>query len=196
MSTRRSSQDRRCPECKVNLIYCFCDGLLKYNNRTKISVIMHKRELFLTSNTVNLARQTFDNFNLFIRGTEEKLTSQFVTPKNHIPLYLYPSEDAIELNQLNLEATKTYNLIVPDGSWRQAKKIHRREPLLENIQRVKITNIDKSKYSLRKQKYEYGLCTFEAIMHALKVIEPETPFEKLESNFQTMVQAHIYARKK
>lgn len=158
---------------------------------------MHKKEVFLPSNTANLTKLSLKNFDLFTRGFQDSLLSEkFIHPKNYTPLYLYPSDDATELTSDFINKIKTpVNLIIPDGSWRQAAKLHKREPLLKNIQRVKINLQEKSQYKLRKQKYDYGLCTYEAIVHALSIIEKQTPKHDLLNNLKVMVDANLRARR-
>lgn len=128
----------------------------------------------------------------FERGHKhEYLTEDFIAEDQYQPLYLYPSEEAAELKAEYLESfDKPINLIVPDGTWRQAKKIHLREPLIEGIPHVKITPSQQSLYTLRRQKYEFGLCTFEAIAEAFKILEDEEIYRKLMDNFKIFLAAH------
>ncbi len=62
-------------------------------------------------------------------------------------------------------------LIVPDGSWRQASKMPRREPMLRDVPRVKLPPLSPRTPELRKETKDNGLATFVAIAHALGVIE-------------------------
>jgi DTW domain-containing protein YfiP len=164
--------------------------------KTKVSLILNKKERFLTSNTAFLTENSLSNSKIFIRGLEDTpLPDNHINPPGHQPLYLFPSDDAKVLTPELIESFDLpINLIVPDGTWRQAKKMHTREPLLRGIPRVKIEHSEKSIYPLRRQVFEYGLCTHEAIAFALGEIEgPETK-KKLMEYLEIMINAHTTYR--
>lgn len=197
MGSKRSPIERRCEKCKVHLLFCYCAGLEVLDLKTRVSIIMHKKEKWLPSNTAQLTQNSLTNFNLYHRGEiDSPLEVGFLEQQEYTPLYLYPTEDAVELTSDYLKQfSKPINLIVPDGTWRQAKKIHLREELLENILKVRITPPSPSQYKLRTQKYEFGLCTHEAISYAIGVIEGEKIKEILLQNLSVMVNANLKARR-
>lgn len=196
MSTRRASQKNRCPNCLVHLEDCYCAEIHPLKLATKVSIIMHKKERFLTSNTAMLAQKALGNSEIFLRGySNQKISDSFLEEKNYQPLFLYPDEDAIELTPEFLSSmSKPINLIVPDGTWRQAKKIHTREASVSHIQKVKLTSTPKTIYPLRRQKFEYGLCTLEAIAYALGIIENKNAQDFLLGQLKRMIDIHTKYR--
>ncbi|MCH8321047.1 MAG: DTW domain-containing protein, partial [Acidobacteria bacterium] len=50
-------------------------------------------------------------------------------------------------------------LIVPDGTWRQARKIHSRHQELKDVQRVKIGTPNNLAFQLRTQSRPEGMAT-------------------------------------
>jgi len=196
MSLRRDSQEKRCNRCLVHKEDCYCDQIALIPTESKVSIIMYKKERFLPSNTAMLVNRCLPNSEIYLRGFEgSTIHSSFLDEKDYQPLFLFPDEDAKELTPEFLESfNKPINLIVPDGTWRQAKKIHAREKAISHIQKVKVTNCPKTIYPLRKQKYEYGLCTLEAIAYALGVIENNAVQEKLLVHLKMMIEAHTKYR--
>lgn len=189
MSKRRSTQGKRCERCRINKILCFCDQIKLHETKTRVSIIMHHREKHLTSNTAKLATLTLSNATIYMRGLPESPFSleQLKLEPNVLPLYLFPDADAIELNNEFLEKYPgPYHLIVPDGTWNQAKKVRRREPGLSDIMCVKLTDNVKGEYKLRRGVREDGVCTFEAIAYALEVLENKTVSEDLLRQFRIM----------
>ncbi len=182
----------RCPRCLVHEDNCFCQTISKIATKNRLSVILYKKEKWLPSNTANLSLMSLENSNKFERGhKDEFMPKDFIANEEYQPLYLYPSDEAKELTPNFMQQfDKPVNLIVPDGTWRQAKKIHLREPLLEGIPHVKINPCSPSRYTLRRQKYEYGLCTFEAIAQAFDVLEGRECYEALDRNFSVFLEAH------
>ena len=175
MSTRRQNVLERCPHCLIRPNLCFCSQIPSINTKTKISLVVHIKERVLSSNTAHLAHQCLNNSEFFYRGLiNVPFDTTFKLDPDYTPLYLYPSEQAQELTPEFLDSVDgPIQLVVPDGSWRQAKKFHKRVPLFKNIQHVKLPDIPESIYELRKQKSDKGVCTMEAIAISLGIIESD-----------------------
>lgn len=189
MSKRRSTQGKRCERCRINKIMCFCDQIVEHKTNTRVSIIMHHREKHLTSNTAKLATLTLSNAQIFQRGLPETPFSleHLNLGPGVLPLYLFPDEDALELNEeFLLNHPGPFHLIVPDGTWNQAKKVRRREPGLSDIMCVKLSESVKGEYKLRRGVREDGVCTFEAIAYALLVLENKTVSDDLLRQFRIM----------
>ena len=186
MSKRRATREHRCTHCKINIRWCFCDRIYQKETATNVSIVMHHRERFLTSNTAHLTQRLLSNCDLHLRGHRE-IPFTYQSQREFTQLYLFPHEDASELTRDYIAQIKgPIQLVVPDGSWRQAKKFHRREESLKGITCVKLAGNFKTEYSLRSQISTEGLCTIEAIAHALKVIEGEEVFNHLMEGFRVM----------
>ena len=196
MVNRNASKARRCPNCMVHKENCFCEQISPIELQTRISIILYKKEKNLPSNTAHLATKALINSNVFERGYRDLFVEEdFIDSTNYHPLYLFPSDDAVELtSELISNIDKPINLIVPDGSWRQAQKVHRRAALLKDIPRVKLSLEEKTQYLLRRQKTEFGLCTFEAIAYALREIEGGDINVKLMNYFKIFQDAHLVNR--
>ncbi|MGZ3789196.1 MAG: tRNA-uridine aminocarboxypropyltransferase [Bacteriovorax sp.] len=189
MSKRRSTQGKRCSHCRINKILCFCDQIKIHDTQTIVSIVMHHREKHLTSNTAKLATLTLSNATIYERGLPEapfSLEHLNITPEAR-PLYLFPDEDAIELNaEFKNTHPGPYHLIVPDGTWNQAKKVRRREPGLSDILCVKLSDEVKGEYKLRRGVRDDGVCTFEAVAYALEVLEDPEVANDLLRQFRIM----------
>lgn len=189
MSKRRSTQGKRCERCRINSILCFCDHIKEHTIQTRVSIIMHHREKHLTSNTAKLVTLTLSNAEIFQRGLPEApfCLDQLKLSPDIRPLYLFPDEDAILLNSEFLEKNPgPYHLIVPDGTWNQAKKVRRREPGLSEIMCVKLSDSVKGEYKLRRGVRDDGVCTFEAVAYALEILENKDVSEDLLRQFRIM----------
>lgn len=197
MNKRRSSVGRRCTTCKIHQTLCFCDEIKTLETKTRVSIIMHHRERFLTSNTANLAALVLKNCKIVLRGLPGKLfdANELGLNDEEIPLYLFPHEDAVELSEDFISTLKKpVHLIVPDGTWSQAVKVYRREPALSHIQCVKLPPGDPGNYRLRKSERENGVCTYEAIMRALCLIESAELETEMSRIFDLMVERTIKGR--
>jgi DTW domain-containing protein YfiP len=170
----------------------------QFDNKVKVTIIMHHREKHLTTNTATLAIKTLKNSKLVMRGLPEKpfTIDQLELADDEIPFFLFPNEEAEVINEdfINRYKDKKLHLIVPDGTWSQAKKVYRREKSMHQIKCLKLPDGIKSVYKLRKTPREDGVCTFEAISHSLKLLESNELYINLMSIFQVMVERFIKAR--
>lgn len=147
---------------------------------------MHCKELSLTSNTSSLALKSLESSELAIRG-KNGVNFDFSLKDGYQPLFLYPSDDAEELNKdFVAKLSKPVQLVVPDATWRQARKFHIREPMLSSIPAVKLKGPFESIYTLRKAHNENSVCTLEAIAYAYGILEGEGAKNKLLSLLKIM----------
>lgn len=188
----------RCPDCQVPKELCYCARIVCVDNKTPVSIIMHQRERFLTSNTAVVATRALKNSEILLRGMRDQSAStELKIKEGHVPLVLYPAKDALAIGSEELRtylAGRPAHLIVPDGSWRQAKRVAKREVALENVQAVVLSDTGPSLYRLRRQVQDGRLCTFEAIARALGDLESLELEKKLMSTMASMDHAHAMAR--
>lgn len=113
----------------------------------------------------------------------------FKPQPGHQPLYLFPSEDARPLTQEYAASFKRpIQLVVPDATWKQARKFHKREPSLAQIPRVKVAGGFERLYTLRKSPSKDSVCTLEAIALALGALEGNAIKAALLKALNTMNQ--------
>ena len=84
-------------------------------------------------------------------------------------------------------------LIVPDGTWRKARKIVHLNPVLGTLPRLSLPPGEPSEYRVRKAPGGAAVSTIEAIARALKALEPEGDFEPLLRPFRVLVEQQITA---
>jgi DTW domain-containing protein len=164
---------------------------------TIVSLIVHVRELKLTSNTAQFAEKMLpDNAEIVIRG---RMNDTFDSAPTLIrpgrPLFLYPHEDALELNDdFKAQFPGPYHLIIPDGNWQQARKVRQREEGFSKLTAVKLPPGITSEYGLRKAQHAEWVCTYEAMAHAIGILESKDVTEKLLAFFRIWVKNTENAR--
>jgi DTW domain-containing protein YfiP len=84
-------------------------------------------------------------------------------------------------------------LVVPDGTWNQAKKVPYRESGVAGIPNVKLAAGAPSSYRLRHSPHVQNLSTLEAIARALGVIEGREVQVSLENLFLKMVERRLWS---
>jgi DTW domain-containing protein YfiP len=185
-----------CHGCGLHQVHCICHLIPRLDSVTRLTLVIHKNELKRTTNTGQLAVAAIRNSDMKIMGVEGSpfLLEEILLPQYHNLLF-YPSDDALELNHELLEQIKKpIPLIVPDGNWRQASKVHYRNKQLHGLQRVKIDVPNEARYFMRKESKPIGMATLEAIAHAFGVIEGESVKNILLNLYQAKLHSTLAGR--
>ncbi len=185
-----------CPICFMHFNLCLCEDIPKLNLKTKLSLLIHTKELKRTSNTGSLAVHALTNSEMRIRGIQNQVLdlSDFLDPKYH-PLFFFPAEDALELSPQVLEnIKKPIQLIVPDGNWRQAAKVYSRHSELKSLQKVMIKTPNLAKVHMRAESTLEGMATLQAIALAFGVLEGEAVKQQLMNLYELKLRRTLIAR--
>lgn len=193
---RQRKTKEPCPGCFLHLDLCICTDIEILDLKTKLTLIVHYKELKKTTNTGRLAIKSLLNSEMRIRGEIGKPSdlSDLISDQ-YQSLLFYPSKDAVELNQNLIKTfTKPIHLLVPDGSWRQASKVHTRHQELSSVPRVMIKDLNLATQHLRRENSPEGMSTLEAIAKAMRVIEGEEVFEALFKIYQAKLKNTLIGR--
>lgn len=195
LQRKRKTKDP-CPECFLHKDLCICSVIPKLNLKTKVVLIIHAKELKRTTNTGRLALKALENSEMRIRGeTHEQLDLSDLLTDDYASVLFYPSTDAVDLTPDFLKQfNKPIQLLVPDGNWRQASKVHTRHKELQNVPRVMISKPNLDSQHLRAESTEEGMATLQAIAEALKIIEGEDTFQKLNAVYQAKLHNTLKGR--
>jgi DTW domain-containing protein len=185
-----------CGICAASRTSCLCDVVPRIELRTKVCLVIHHRELSRSSNTGLLALRALVNSEMRIRGEgREALDLKDLITLQYRTFLFYPSGDAAELDQaLVMQESTPIQLLVPDGTWRQARKIHSRHLELRNLPRVKISKPNKSTFQLRAQSRPERMATLQAIAHGLGIIEGDLVRAQLMKLYYAKIDRTLKAR--
>jgi DTW domain-containing protein YfiP len=185
-----------CPDCGASIMLCMCDETPRLSLRTKVALIIHHRELSRSSNTGLLALRALVNGEVRVRGESREAMdlSDLLSPR-YRSLLFYPCADAVELSEeLLADDPRPIQLIVPDGTWRQARKLHSRHRELRNVPRVKISTPNDAIFQLRAQSRPEGMATLQTIACALGIIEGDAVRVQLMTLYRSRVERTMMAR--
>jgi DTW domain-containing protein YfiP len=159
-----------------------------------------RSELNKITNTGVLAHRVLNNSALLVRGHKSRntVTIEDFGVKPNSPLYVvYPQDNAQVLDEDFVKKLKNpLTLIFPDGHWGQTKKIIQHEATLKNLPRLKLPAGLLSHYRLRRNVTPGRVCTFEAILLALGILEGEAVRRELEKVFEKKVTRLLWLRGK
>jgi DTW domain-containing protein len=192
----RSKRSERCNQCRLHTHLCICSEIPCIGLATRLILVMHHREWSKPTATGPLALAVLANSELRIQGDREKtLDFRDLDSEERRTLLLYPGEGVEVLSREFLSVDpRSVNLVVPDGTWRQAARMGRRLPGLEHAAMVRLPEGAKTGWGVRRECHPEGLATFEAIARALGIIESTEVQESMEVIFRLMVARTLQAR--
>ena len=180
-----------CPRCQRPEAHCLCPLIPSLDSRTRVLVLQHPSEVNHALNTARLAALGLTNAELIVGEVFADLPALLNQPGYQARL-LFPGEDAQTLQGYGAD-DQPLLLVVPDGTWRKARKLLHLNPLLATLPRVTLALGGVSRYRLRKAPGPGALSTVEAIVQALQVLEAPISFEPLLKPFEALIEGQIAA---
>jgi DTW domain-containing protein YfiP len=181
----------RCERCLRPEGHCLCPLIPQLDSRTRVLVLQHPGEVHHALNTGRLAALGLNNAQLLVGEVFDDL-HELLNPPGYQVRLLFPGEGAQPLVAQPAN-TLPMLLVVPDGTWRKARKLLHLNPLLAALPRVTLEHVPASRYRLRKAPGPDALSTLEAITHALQTLEAPQSFAPLLAPFEALIEGQIKA---
>jgi len=181
----------QCSRCLRPITHCLCALIPSLDSRTRVLLLQHPSEVSHALNTARLAALGLNNAQLVVGEVFEDLPT-LLNPPGYQARLLFPAEDAQPL-QAYTSTDEPMLLVVPDGTWRKARKLLHLNPLLAALPRVTLAEGAVSRYRLRKAPGPGALSTVEAIVQALQVLEAPASFDALLTPFEALIEGQISA---
>ncbi|EZP32765.1 tRNA-uridine aminocarboxypropyltransferase [Pseudomonas sp. RIT288] len=181
----------QCPRCLRPLTHCLCPLIPNLDSRTRVLLLQHPSEVNHALNTARLAALGLTNAELIVGEVFEDLPALLNRPGYQARL-LFPADDAQPMQAYG-ESDEPLLLVVPDGTWRKARKMLHLNPLLAALPRVTLAQGGVSRYRLRKAPGPGALSTIEAIVQALETLEAPATFAPLLKPFEALIEGQIAA---
>lgn len=178
----------RCYDCFRPTETCFCDSIPRIDNQTEVLILQHWRERFHPFNTARIVHQALRNSHLLADHTSNLATRLRLKPRAGL---LYPGSTALLMSELATEQ-RPEQLVVLDGTWHHARTLLRDIPALQTLPRYRLAPPTPSRYRIRREPSPRCVSTVEAVVDALRMMEPETTgFDLLLRAFETMVEDQL-----
>lgn len=183
----------RCSRCKRPASHCLCALIPDLPSRTEILVLQHPDEVDHALNTASLAVLGLRNATLQVGEVFAQLPDWLAQPGYRTCL-LFPGEQAQPLAATaDGGDDRPVRLVVPDGTWRKARKLLHLNPALAALPRVTLADVPASRYRLRKAPMAGALSTLEAIVAALEILEAPADYQALLRPFDALIDGQIAA---
>ena len=126
----------------------------------QLILLTHSREVVKPTNTGQLIEPCYKNTRTIIweRVSPDPILLEVVRQNTAL---VYPSENAIPIN----DSPVYDNYILIDSTWQEARKIYNHSPYLQQLPCIELQSSKQSKYNLRRNQRDGGLCTAECALH-------------------------------
>ena len=181
-----------CTRCNRPERVCYCAHLVSLPTRTRVVILQHPRERDMPIGTAHMATLCLPNSELHvgIDWSKSAALSRAIGDPERPAVLLYPGDGATDL--LENPPAGPCTLVVLDGTWWQARKLLRSNPVLEALPRVAFTPSKLSEYRIRKEPQDDYVSTIEALVEVLPALEGDgRTFEGMLAPFRAMVDAQI-----
>ena len=171
---------------------CICGLIKPLATRTRLVLILHQLEQEKPTNTGRLAARCLTNSVVIDGGapSQPDPPPPWAAPGTQA-LLLFPHADARPLADWRT-SERPIVLVVPDGTWRQAKKARRRTAGLDRLPCATLPAGARSSYRLRHAANPERLATIEAIALALGILEGPQAQQQLDHLFRVMVDRTLW----
>ncbi len=187
--SRATASRVECHRCARPSSLCLCSVIPRVACRTRLTVLQHPRERL---HPIGTAR--FVELGLGARVISPVHADRSLACADDVPegaALLFPGDGARDLATLSPDE-RPRHLVVLDGTWSQARSLHRANPWLARLPQVRLAPRMPSRYRIRREPRGDYVSTVEAVVEALRALEPELEgLDPLLAAFDRMIDAQI-----
>jgi DTW domain-containing protein YfiP len=180
-----------CYRCLKPRVTCICGSLPRVENRTEVLVLQHPRERSHPIGTARFASLGLANARTIVAWNAGARETE---PPGWLPegtALLYPGDGARDLRLLETHERPSA-LLVLDGTWFTARTLYRDKLWLRRLPHYRFLPSTPGRYRIRREPQLDYVSTIEAIVEALRILEPETAgFAELIAAFDAMIDQQL-----
>lgn len=177
----------RCPRCLLRGEACICAVLPIVPTRTHFLILRHVIESRRSTNTGWVASLALPNSTLLdVGGGPAVPEAPLRAPGTWL---LFPG-----FAPLPPEAPGPRQVVVLDGTWKQARKLLLRVPALRGLPKLSLPPLESPPERMRRQTVEGGMSTLEAIAAAVARLEGREEGARLSELYRQMARRALAVR--
>lgn len=193
----------RCEGCNLPELNCLCPYQVKAESQVQVWLITHPLEHHKPTNTGRLIGDVLAPTRVFTwyRTTPDPELLDLLADERFAPFVVFPDDQPDYAHRVvSIEAvrsaavTRIPVLILLDGTWRQARRIFRKSPYLENLPVLPLHTERLTRYRLRKPASPAHLCTAEVAAELLRQAGEGSAADILDDYFDVFNESYAASR--
>lgn len=192
---KTSDYNIHCFRCYLRQGICICSILPTVQTRAEFLILRHIGESRNTSNTGRLVALAMPNSRIIPCGGGRRIglssldEEELGAPGTYL---LWP--DGSRARQELLELNPPARVVVLDATWRQARRLYSRTPVLQSLPQLALPTPIRHRHRLREPHRPDGISTLEAVAAAVGMIEGSEAAELLEELYDEVVRRALTLR--
>jgi len=182
----------RCESCRLRTDCCICALTPALQITTRVVLVAPMGELSKPSNTGRLVHAALPSSEVY-GAPHQPISFEAIEPAGAVQLFPGPNSKVLNAETIS-KLPKPLTLLVPDGTWSQARRISQRITTELQLPYVTLESVPQSQYLLRRNRRSGGVCTIEAVALALAVLESPMVAQSLMNFFGALVVRTLWSR--
>ncbi|GGY91568.1 tRNA-uridine aminocarboxypropyltransferase [Shewanella fodinae] len=198
----------RCGSCLLPQQICTCASRKLLSSQTAFALVMYDTEVLKPSNSGRLIADLIPDTHAFLWSRTQP-DPQLLALLNHPgyqPILVFPGDYALPGQQIievqpqmpplasRFAKERVPLFVLLDGCWREAVKMYRKSPYLQQLPVLSFHPEILASYQLRKGQREFQLGTAEVAAMTLNVWGEQANAEALQLWFNIFVEATLWSR--
>lgn len=181
-----------CSGCGLISNWCCCSQSTPTTSRVKLALLLHESEPSRPTTTSKIILNTIQNTQAYLWKRNEPPLEliQQIEDKNTDAWLLFPADrEELKVRQQEIKLNTGHEtlIIVPDGTWKEVRKIVRKSPWLDQLPLLAFDPKTPSRYDLRRNPDPDHLCTAETVIELLKLCDELSPATQLTQAFDAFI---------
>lgn len=188
----------QCPSCGLVKDNCICGYDIHLDTGVSFWLLTHENEYTRTSNTGRLIENALSSTRVFRwHRTEQPKELIDLIHSGHYDIYLIFSDDRPSERKRAVSyepSDKPVVFLILDGTWKEARKMLRKSPYLDDLKLLSLKGLEPTAYDLRRNTDMDHICTVEVAIELLKYANEERASEALMTYFKAFMAKYHAGR--
>lgn len=188
----------QCDQCGLTRQGCICDYEIELVSRVEFWLLTHEEELKRTSNTGRLIEKALTTTRVIPwqrKEVPQELVQLIESGDYNIFLVFSDEREEEQARTVSFkEDDRQTVFLILDGTWKEARKMLRKSPYLDQLPILALKDLKPTRYDLRRNKDLDHICTVEVAIELLKLSDEKENSKMLGDYFNTFLDAYHAGR--
>jgi DTW domain-containing protein YfiP len=179
-----------CLQCERPEKSCICHLVTSVDNDIHVVILQHPLEVKQSKGSITLLHQSLKSSEVIVgEDFNNNVEIQSLLKRyNQQCAILYPSDNAVVLNEEQCNISPPKCLFILDGTWKKTYKMFMTNDWLQQLPHLTLADGIVGQYKIRKTTKKNALSSLEACCYALSVLEPQ---QNSNNKYQALLDGFV-----